>query len=268
MGPPISVGVLVEETLSVWQVRALETMLNESDAQIAYVVVNRAEDTFTDKFERVRRAKAYVVIAGLRRFSTAVHGEQGLHRSMLVEDVECLADAEVVECVPTPSAEFGVELPAETVERVSNCDVIVRFGFGIIKGRILTVPQHGVLSYHHGDIRRYRGRPAGFWEFMHGVDETGITLQKLSSELDKGNIAVYRSIDISQSEPYQSIRRRLFEESIDMLATAITDIEQGTYDPANPDTTGDLYTAPSFTEYLQYLSKNIPLRLRHRLHSE
>lgn len=265
MGSEIKVALLCEETLYAWQIRALEKMLDESDTQIEYVVVNRERNGIREKIERVRRAKAYALMAGLRRLSAAFLGEEQLHRSVRAEDVQCLQQAEFFGCIPTPSEGLGVELPTDVVDRISSCDVIVRFGFGIIKGNVLTAPKHGVLSYHHGDIRRYRGRPAGFWEFMQGVDECGITLQQLAPELDKGRIVRYKSIDISRSEPYQSIKRRLFMESIDMLAKAMRDIERGSYDPVEPDTTGELYTPPSFIEYLYYLSKNIPLVLQYHV---
>jgi hypothetical protein len=47
-------------------------------------------------------------------------------------------------------------------------DVLLRFGFNILNGEILTLPTHGIWSYHHGDEEHYRGRPVGFWEIMQG----------------------------------------------------------------------------------------------------
>ncbi len=67
-------------------------------------------------------------------------------------------------------------------------DVLLRFGFGILAGDILTVATHGIWGYHHGDEEKYRGRPAAFWEIIHGDPITGVTLQRLTEKVDAGKI--------------------------------------------------------------------------------
>lgn len=65
-------------------------------------------------------------------------------------------------------------------------DVILRFGFNILRGEILTIAKHGVWSYHHADHETIRGGPAGFWEYILGHDITGAILQRLTEKLDDG----------------------------------------------------------------------------------
>lgn len=51
---------------------------------------------------------------------------------------------------------------AATVGRVRELspDVLVLIGgFGIVRQPLLELAPHGVLAYHHGDMRRYRGQP-------------------------------------------------------------------------------------------------------------
>jgi hypothetical protein len=76
------------------------------------------------------------------------------------------------------------------IERIKNYDLdfILRMGFGIIRGEILQVPEYGVWSYHHDDERKYRGRPACFWEPYNGDPVTGAVLQRLTDRLDGGII--------------------------------------------------------------------------------
>ena len=53
-------------------------------------------------------------------------------------------------------------------------DVLLRIGgFGIVKEPLLSLCRAGVLSYHHGDMRRYRGQPPAFWELYHGERSIG-----------------------------------------------------------------------------------------------
>lgn len=67
-------------------------------------------------------------------------------------------------------------------------DVLLRFGFNILKGGILELPTYGVWSHHHGDERKYRGQPPLFWELLAGEKVAGSVLQRLTGKLDAGRI--------------------------------------------------------------------------------
>lgn len=79
----------------------------------------------------------------------------------------------------------------ETV-RAADLDVLIRFGFRILKGGILDCARYGVWSYHHGDNREYRGGPALFWELYERNPVSGTVLQVLTEDLDAGHV-IYRS---------------------------------------------------------------------------
>ena len=80
--------------------------------------------------------------------------------------------------------------PADAIEsiRAMNLDVLLRFGFNILRGDILTAARYGVWSYHHGDNEFYRGGPPCFWEMVEGNQLTGAMLQVLTEDLDAGRI--------------------------------------------------------------------------------
>jgi hypothetical protein len=71
---------------------------------------------------------------------------------------------------------------------IENFDLIIRCGNGILKGEILDLAKFGVLSFHHGDNRVNRGGPAGFWEVFYSEPSSGFVIQKLSKELDGGQV--------------------------------------------------------------------------------
>ncbi len=83
------------------------------------------------------------------------------------------------------------ELDIERI-RDANLDVILRFGFNVLKGPILKAARNGVWSYHHGDNQEYRGAPPYFWELYHHATKTGVILQRLNEKLDSGQV-LYRS---------------------------------------------------------------------------
>lgn len=67
-------------------------------------------------------------------------------------------------------------------------DVILRCGSGILKGDILHSARFGILSFHHADNCTNRGGPAGFWEVYYGKPKTGYIIQRLTEELDGGDV--------------------------------------------------------------------------------
>ena len=92
--------------------------------------------------------------------------------------------------------------------RAHKPDVLVRFGFNILHGDILTVAPHGVWSHHHGDEEHYRGGPPGFWEIMDAQPVTGAVLQRLTEKLDAGRIlhkGWFSTVDHSLEETVDTV---------------------------------------------------------------
>ena len=81
-------------------------------------------------------------------------------------------------------------------------DFILRFGFNIIRGKILNSAKFGVWSFHHSDENRYRGGLSSFWEIYKKDHVNGVVLQKLTDKLDAGIIlkkGYYKTINHSHS---------------------------------------------------------------------
>ena len=78
----------------------------------------------------------------------------------------------------------------EVVKEIQSydADIILRFGFRILRGDILHSAKFGILSLHHGDVDTYRGGPPAFWEVFHNYPVTGVSLQILTENLDAGQI--------------------------------------------------------------------------------
>lgn len=80
--------------------------------------------------------------------------------------------------------------PPELREQADHFGAVVaiRFGMGLIRDPDSLGMEHGVLSFHHGDPARFRGRPAGFYELHEGESVVGTIVQRLSNDLDAGRI--------------------------------------------------------------------------------
>lgn len=256
---PLRAGVLVDGTLRRWQVEALERMVNEG-SRIETVIVN--ESGRSSVWYNLRKAPAYLLIAGSRELSIRLFGSYPILQQVPLSDVEVFNDADQVYCEPIPQSDFGQELPKSVVnDHCSNLDFLVRFGFGIIRGRVLDAPEYGVFSYHHGDLREYRGRPAGFWEFMQDADTVGVTLQQLTDVLDGGNVIQIEEFEIGDGDMYQEVLRTAYLGSVNMLSEAVASIHADEFSPIKPSKMGELYTAPGWHTTLRYGWKNSRRRL-------
>ena len=77
---------------------------------------------------------------------------------------------------------YSDHIEGDDLERIRalDLDVVVRFGFRILRGEILSLPRFGVWSFHHDDERVVRGGPPGFWEVLENHPTTGVVLQRLT----------------------------------------------------------------------------------------
>lgn len=133
-------------------------------------------------------------------------------------------------------------IPSDVIERIQARppDVIVKFGMGLLR-----VPERlpcPILSYHHGDPRRFRGRPAGFHELLTGEPEMGQIVQILSNRLDAGAVVGFAQ---TKAHPH-SWRQSLIEAykvSPLLLGPAIERALSGQVLPIDP--TGKNYRLPS-----------------------
>ncbi|MDB5821354.1 MAG: hypothetical protein JWR21_58 [Herminiimonas sp.] len=110
--------------------------------------------------------------------------------------------------------------------RALDVDLLIRCGSSILKGGILSVAKHGVLSMHHGDNRINRGGPAAFWEVLLRQPYTGFIIQRLTEELDGGQV-LYRG-SITTKPCYVANLVSLYERSYPYLFHTIRQVMAGT----------------------------------------
>ena len=259
---PLRVALLLDgDTVGMWARRALERMVTETDAEITHLVVNENPPSFgLDHYvERVREYPLWTPVGAIQKATP----EPPYRRQVAVADVPGVADAERITCAPEPASDFGNVLPDDVVQQVGpEVDVAIRYGFGILKGSFLDAPEHGVLSFHHGDLRKYRGMPAGFWEFVEGESVAGVTLQRITETLDGGSVVAYRDVDIADAHTWQAVERRLFRVSEGMLTEGIENLRDPDFEPWQPDSYGDLYSLPKGLDVGRYVARNSVGRVR------
>jgi len=258
MTDDLRVCLLCEETMSPWQIAAADRMVGETEATVTTALVNDEPPRST--VETLRRAvelREWAAVSGVRALVARLSGTDS-RASVPLSDVDALDGATRIRCRPEIVDGWKYRLPADAVEEAAGqADVAVLFGFGFVVGPVLEAFDHGVLSFHHGDLRQYRGQPMGFWEYVNGETVGGVTLQRLTDTLDGGEILCVEYVPIHDAPRWGDVKDRLFDASEEMLAEGIRRVQDDSFRPETPTELGDLYTLPRGRPVATYVAKTL-----------
>jgi hypothetical protein len=137
-----------------------------------------------------------------------------------------------------------------------NLDVLIRGGSGILRGGILTVCPLGIVSFHHANNTVNRGSPPGFWEVYNREPSTGFIIQRLSEELDGGDVLFRGAIATSPTYVVNSVK--LYLKANAFMHRLLERIAQlgalPACEPCRPYSY-PLYTTPTLGHQIHYLVK-------------
>lgn len=174
-------------SFQIWQRQAIESLL-EVGAEPVLLIKDANKETnnynqskftsFKKKFTRNFLWKIY------RRYFDMPKAMQQVD---MPESFKALPS---VDCVVEYQGKYSQYFKQQDIDTLKffNLDFILKFGFGITRGEILSVARYGIWSFHHDDEIYYRGGPPCFWEIYHGACYTGSMLQRITDVLDGGII--------------------------------------------------------------------------------
>jgi hypothetical protein len=151
-----------------------------------------------------------------------------------------------------------------------DLDVLLRFGFGILRGDILQAARYGVWSYHHGDNTFYRGSPPQFWEMYEESVISGAMLQVLNESLDNGLVLAKvhtamgssPSLMVNRVAPYLTAEPMVIQKlkqlhELGWEAVCASAVPEEPYRGQRK-----LYRAPNNFEMLQFVARQARRRVR------
>lgn len=143
------------------------------------------------------------------------------------------------QCIPT-------EISNKIVE--SNIDVIIKFGMSFIKidDSLKNIP---ILSFHHGDPSKYRGRPAGFYELLGNADKSGIIVQRITNQLDVGHVLAFAESKLTHYS-YKRTSENFYKQSQFLLRKALLNLKKNNL--LEMKTNGKDYHLPSNSTVLKF----------------
>ncbi len=198
----IRVAVMCDSfLLEKWMADALRQIVNENYGEIILTILN--DSPVSERKNFVSRLISY---KWSRFFWNRFHKRFGSVESVESTDVtDWLINLPSVRVKPILKGKHSQSFPEDSIQEIRKYqpDVILRFGFNILRGDILNAAPLGVWSYHHCDPQVIRGGPGGYWEYLLKQDKQGAILQRLTEKLDDGVIirqGWFRLIKHSYSE--------------------------------------------------------------------
>jgi folate-dependent phosphoribosylglycinamide formyltransferase PurN len=174
----LKVGVLLNSlVVPSWVAEIIQFLQNDYRFKICFVAVNQSTP---------KKQKNISVYKLLRKVDERI---MKMDQSPFKRKSISLSGVPHISVLPIQK-KYSDYFSTEIVKEIQSYDVdiILRFGFRILRGEILNSAKFGILSLHHGDVETYRGGPPAFWEVFHNYPVTGVSLQVLTENLDAGKI--------------------------------------------------------------------------------
>ena len=238
----MKIAILSSRTLDTFQQKVLQPIVEDSTIEVVAALIDvRPHPSIKKRFlKNLKRGRGgYMLIM--------------LFKSYFAKKRPTVAATEFFTAHDIPCIETQNPYTKETAERLSDLrpeTMVIIGGFGIIKEPLLSLAPRGILSYHHGNMRKYRGQPVGFWELYNNETEMGVTVQRLSAGIDKGTPIVERSIPIERKDNITTLREKALGNSTDMMHEALRLIQQPDFKPTIIDQYGPIFTLPNLRQYL------------------
>ena len=277
--PPLRIGLLLDtKMLPACFAEALGQIARSNFARLELVVFNgdaqlqslhsppprsMVRRTLAILAERKRRRK--LLFALYQRWD-AKHISEAQDPLREVDCGEYLKGIESLTVTPV-AKRFVHRFPEDAVRRLreKNLDVLIRFGFNILRGDILQAARYGVWSYHHGDNNEYRGGPAYFWELYEDNPLSGAVLQVLTEELDAGKVlhkgifATCRGVSWARNrvQPYWGSTTFLIQKLRQLHDCGWERVDAEALPPEPYRGKTKIYTAPTNGQMLRWFARQL-----------
>jgi hypothetical protein len=262
----------------VWAAEIIRDILKDSCAEISLLVIQGRPDgekdptqhrnSILDKIKNLLSGRIHPnkILWALYCHWDRAHVKQANDPFSPTNMTQELKDVSRMHVVPITDR-FNHRFEETDLEKIrqADLDVLLRFGFNILKGPILKAARFGVWSFHHGDNQHFRGGPPYFWELYYDVPISGIILQILTEKLDSGRV-LYRSYGSTiqgMSVKWNSlsywkgssfvIRRlkQLHENGFEWMERELPSLRE------NPSKQGKLYRTPTNLQMIRFITRGL-----------
>ena len=270
--PRLRIGIMLNSfTVEAWQAKILNDLVSAPYLEVSLIIINRAPKVAEPSSRLGLRDKWPTLLYRLyHQIDRKLHQAEEKNAFANADVLKLLSGSNLIEVMPIQK-KYVDRFEESDIEQIKSAklDVILRFGFRVIKGDILNCAKYGVWSFHHGDSRYFRGGPPLFWEISERNPVSGTTLQILNESLDGGRV-LYRSRSATNFTSLHRSRNGIYWKTADFMIRRLGQLYAFGWDAlAKLDTYNELnaynkpiYRTPTNWQMLRFLANRGLLFLR------
>jgi folate-dependent phosphoribosylglycinamide formyltransferase PurN len=238
----MKIGLLISSNLTEFARNTLKPIIEDSSFSVKVAIIdNRPKKSIKQKLiKNIKRGRGgYIFIMAFQSLMT----KEGISIS-----TQKYCNDNNIEVIETQNP-----YSSETIEEIKKygLDVLLLIdGYGIIKKPLINLTLMGILSYHHGNMRKYRGMPPAFWELYNNEKEMGVSVQILDIGLDTGIPIEEKTIEIRPKDSLKTLSSRAYKESENMMHNALKKLSNPNFEPDKIENFGEIYTLPNIRQWI------------------
>ena len=226
MTKKLKIGLLINSTdLPLWEFQLIERLKKSNYAKIDLVILNDTPKEALSLYQKIKNNwSSLILILFIKVDEKLFNVEPNAFK--IKNTIKLLEEIPLIKTKPV-STKFSDHFVKDDLQKIKDfdLDVLIRFGFKILKGDILNCAKYGVWSYHHGDNDINRGGPAGYWEVIEKNNVTGSILQILNEDLDNGQI-LFKSFSATNKNSINRNRNNFYWKSLSFLPRKLEELHR------------------------------------------
>lgn len=138
----------------------------------------------------------------------------------------------------------------DCIQLLKSLDVAVLVNGGTprkLTSEVLNMPRQGVINVHPGILPKYRGSSCVEWAVIND-EKIGNTAHFMAEGYDEGPIIQIDSYHFSQEDDYQSIRVKVYRESIGLMSRTVRHVLESGMSPSDGKLQGPGELFPPITD--------------------
>ena len=111
--------------------------------------------------------------------------------------------------------------------RAWKADLQIVVAFRMLPEQVWAMPRYGTLNVHASLLPQYRGAAPINWAVINGDTESGVTTFFLRHDIDTGDVAMQKSVPVSETDTAGDLHDKLMVEGAQLLIETIDGVISG-----------------------------------------
>lgn len=263
--------LLDKPTLARWFAKALRDMKKKTGVSVSLIIIPKKKNwkerlsCFKKIFLNGKLMRQKILQIFVIYLQKILDMESVFTQRVPLRKLGILKKSQRVFYQPITRGIYSIAVPEEIISLLKRkkIPVLINRGNKIIKGKALEALPFGILSFHGGNLRKYRGARSVFKSYYHQEPCVYVTLQRITEDLDGGKIVFEKPLNVQNARSYKEFKDHLYLGLSTILSTGIKRLNQG-FKPYQPKKLGKVYYSPDILGFLVELIEFLKTEIKRK----